>query len=177
MSDIQNNIEGAKDKAVSSVEGASAKVQDTISKAKEALPDITPTPPGMKTQSSVNDLKARLEWGEPALTILDVRERGAFNEGHIMGAMSMPMDEVVERAKTSLRPARDIYVYGDSDTETSRAASELRAAGFESVAELKGGFPAWKAIAGPTEGSAESQNPPGAPGYNPVSATKSQVQK
>lgn len=177
MSDIQNNIEGAKDKVTNSVEGAIDKVSESVSKVKQAIPDITPTPPEMKTQSSVNDLKSRLEWGEPALTILDVRDRGAFNDGHIMGAMPMPMDELVDRAKASLQPARDIYVYGDSDTETSSAASELRSAGFHSVAELKGGLPAWKAIGGPTEGASESQNPPGAAGYNPVSATKNQLQK
>ncbi|MEB3337284.1 MAG: rhodanese-like domain-containing protein [Leptolyngbyaceae bacterium] len=144
-------------------------IQDSITSAKEALPDITPTPPGMKAQSSVHDLKARLEWGEPGLTIIDVRDRSVYNQGHIMGAMPMPVDELVDRVKSALPLTRDIYIYGEADEETAEAAQKLRKAGFQSVAELRGGLPAWKAIAGPTEGSVEAVTPPGPEGYNLVS--------
>jgi rhodanese-related sulfurtransferase len=142
--------------------------QDMIQDAKNALPDITPTPPGLKAESAPKDLKARLEWGEPALTILDVRDRESFNKGHIMGAMAMPIDSLVDRAQSSLEKQRDIYVYGNSDSETSQAAGQLRQAGFRNVAELKGGLEGWKAIAGPTEGTEEIVNP-GPDAYNVVS--------
>ena len=149
--------------------------QDSILEAKDKLPNITPTPPGLKAQASVNDLKSRVEWGEPAFTILDVRDREAFNDGHIMGAMSMPMDQLVERVRSSLEPNRDIYVYGASDSDTATAASQLRDAGFRCIAELKGGFPAWKAIGGPTEGISESRTPTGADDYNVASRLKEQA--
>lgn len=133
-----------------------SKIEDTILNAKDKLPDITPTPPSQETpQSSAQALKQRLEWGEPAFTILDIRERTAFNQSHIMGAMPMPMEELVERAKSSLEPKREIYVYGEGDEQTAQAASQLRQAGFNSISELKGGLAAWKAIGGPTEGSSE----------------------
>jgi rhodanese-related sulfurtransferase len=143
-------------------------VDDLIQDAKEALPNVTPTPPGLKAQSSVHDLKSRLEWGEPALTILDVRARESFNELHIMGAMSMPLDEMVERATSSIDQERDIYVYGSSQEETAQAAARLREFGFKNVAELKGGLEAWKAIDGFCEGSADTGEP-GADAYNVVS--------
>jgi hypothetical protein len=38
-----------------------ANLQDVIKNAKEALPNITPTPPGLKAESAAYDLKARLE--------------------------------------------------------------------------------------------------------------------
>lgn len=130
---------------------------------------IAPQPP-IKPASDVNELKARLEWGEPAFTILDIRDRMTYNDSHIMGAMPMAMDELVERAKSSLAPSRDIYVYGETDEETAQAAAQLRAAGFEHVSELRGGLPAWKAIAGPTEGIVDSQEAPvGSQAYNVVS--------
>lgn len=147
-------------------------IQDTIKDAKEALPNVTPTPPGLKQQSSVHDLKSRLEWGEPAFTILDVRDRNAYNDGHIMGSMAMPVDVLVDRAEKSIPLTRDIYVYGDSDEDSAQAANLLRQAGFYNVAELKGGLPAWKAIGGPTEGVSESKTPPGPNDYNVVSAVK-----
>ena len=67
-------------------------LQDTIVEVKEALPNLTPTPPSLKAESSAYDLKSRLEWGGPALTIVDIRDRETFNEGHITGAVPMPMD-------------------------------------------------------------------------------------
>lgn len=162
-------MDNMQDKARNAAENTSNKVANAIDNAKQAMPDVTPNPPGFKSQSSVHDLKSRLEWGEPALTILDVRDREAFNQGHITGAMSMPMDQLVDRANSSLERTRDIYVYGDTDDQSAQAASSLRGAGFQCVAELKGGLPAWKAAAGPTDGIAESQNPPGPEGYNVVS--------
>ncbi len=113
---------------------------------------IMSPPPPVKAQSDVHLVKSRLEWGEPAFTILDVRNCQSFNEGHIMGAMSMPLAEVVERAAESLDRRRDIYIYGANDTQTAQAAQALRKAEFGNTSELKGGLGAWKAIGGPTEG-------------------------
>lgn len=146
----------------------SSEVEKQILNAKENLPEVTPTPPDFKNQSTAHDLKSRLEWGEPGLTILDVNDRETFNDGHIMGAVAMPMDEVVDRAKGSLENNRDIYVYGASDEETSTAASHLRQAGFNRVAELRGGLAGWKALGGPTEGRKEALTPPTAGDYNVV---------
>ncbi len=144
-------------------------IDEKISEIKDKLPDITPPAPPFKTHASVHDLKGRLDWGEPGLTILDVRDRENFNKSHITGAMPMPLDEdLVDRAKSSLEYNRDLYVYGDNDEQTVSAANELRQAGFQKVAEVKGGIPAWKAIQGPIDGSVE-HIPPGPDAYNVVS--------
>ncbi|MBD1823782.1 rhodanese-like domain-containing protein [Cyanobacteria bacterium FACHB-DQ100] len=154
-----------------------SKVEDAIEKAKEMLPNITPTPPGLKAQSSVHDLKSRLEWGEPGLTILDVRPRDVYNQGHIMGAMEFPIDKLVDLAKNNFESNRDIYVYGASDQETAEAANLLRQAGFNSVSELKGGLDAWKAVAGSTEGVDESLADPGKNAYNVVDNVKNHFER
>lgn len=151
-------------------------IQDSIIDAKETLPDITPTPPGLKAKSSAHNLKSRLEWGEPALTILDIRDREAFNNGHIVGSMPMPMDVLVKRASDTIDKIRDIYVYGESDEQTAQAAQLLREAGFRNVAELSGGLDAWKAIGGPTDGAIESLNPTGSEQYNVVSQVSHHLQ-
>lgn len=133
-----------------------ADAEKTILNAKDKLPNVTPTPPSQQQpQSSAQALKQRLEWGEPAFTILDVRDRNAFNASRLMGAMTMPLEDLAERATGSLDSRREIYVYGDSDDQTAQAANQLRAAGFESISELRGGLDAWKAIGGPTEGNGE----------------------
>lgn len=144
-----------------------SEVEKAILNAKDKLPNVTPTPPSQQTpQSSAQALKQRLEWGEVAFTILDVRERNTFNQSHILGAMAMEMEEVVERAKSSLEPEREIYVYGETDEQTTEVAAKLREAGFKSISELRGGLAGWKAIGGPTEGTAELGYDDSAAEYN-----------
>ncbi len=127
-------------------------------------------------KSDAHTLKSRLEWGEPAFTILDVRDRPTYNDGHIMGAVSMSMDGLGDTAAESLAKTRDIYVYGTSDDDTTQAAQALRSKGFENVSELKGGLAAWKAIGGPTEGIVESRTPVGKDDLNVVDRMKDQAE-
>lgn len=112
---------------------------------------IIPTPPPLRAQSLVYDLKTRLDWGDPALTIIDVRDRSEFNFSHILGAIPMPLNELVDRARCSLEITRDIYIYGETDEETAEAAAKLRGAGYLYVSELRGGVAAWKAVGYPIE--------------------------
>ncbi|MGB3613635.1 MAG: rhodanese-like domain-containing protein [Elainellaceae cyanobacterium] len=114
------------------------------------------TPPDIQPKVRVYDLKSRLDWGEPALTILDARDRQQFNQEHIMGAISMPADELKGQAKAALEMTRDIYIYGETDDETTIAAGLLREAGYSRVAELRGGLAAWKAVGYPSESVAPS---------------------
>ncbi|GAB4243144.1 MAG: rhodanese-like domain-containing protein [Elainellaceae cyanobacterium] len=110
-----------------------------------------PKSPLLTTRSRVYELKARLDWGEPALTIVDVRSRAEFAQSRISGAINLPPDQLVHQALRSLEPIRDIYVYGDTDEEGALAATKLREAGYQNVSEIQGGLPAWKAYGYPIE--------------------------
>lgn len=105
----------------------------------------------LQAQSRVYDLKARLDWGEPALTILDVRDRKEFNTSHITGAVPLPLNEPADRVLGKLELARDIYVYGETDEESAAGAARLREAGYQNVSEIRGGLAAWKAVGYPVE--------------------------
>ncbi|QYO62525.1 rhodanese-like domain-containing protein [Leptolyngbya sp. 7M] len=140
-------------------------VQDAIVNAKDKLPNVTPTPPGFHPEASVHELKSRLLWGEPGLSIIDVRDHDVYNQCRIRGAMNMPMDRLPGGAEFSLQKDRDIYVYGASAEDTSQAVRMLREAGFRRVAELKGGLDAWREIDGPLEG-VDSMDDPGPDAYN-----------
>lgn len=151
-------------------------IQDLIVKGKDNLPDVTPTPPGFHSQATPYELKSRLEWGEPGLTIIDVRDHDQFNQCRIMGAITMPMDKVPQLAESTIRKERDLYVYGSDDEQTAQAAQMLRQAGFQKVAELKGGLKAWREIEGWIEGIASNESPgPGA--YNIVERLKDFAQE
>lgn len=109
-------------------------------------------PEPIQNQSSVGNLKKRLDWGEPALTIIDVRTRDAFNTCRIQGSIPMPMDEPAALTLASLELSRDIYIYAETDEQTAVAANQLRQAGYQNVAELIGGLTAWKQAKYPVEG-------------------------
>jgi rhodanese-related sulfurtransferase len=143
-------------------------VENTVQQAKDAVPPVTPTPPEFDQQVSAFNLKSRLQWGEPGLTVIDVRDRESFNNHRIMGAIAMPMDTITERAQ-SLEANRDIYVYGSTDEETAQAANTLREAGYQKVAEIQGGMQAWEEIDGPTEGRDSINDSPDESEYNVVS--------
>ncbi|MDZ8052156.1 MAG: rhodanese-like domain-containing protein [Aulosira sp. ZfuVER01] len=102
--------------------------------------------------TDAHDLKLRLEWGHPAFTIIDVRDRHTYNQGHISGAIPIPLDELTKRAKSSLHAERHIYVYGTNDEQSTNAAQTLKAAGFAEVSSIQGGLAGWKAAGGATEG-------------------------
>lgn len=112
---------------------------------------IFPKPAPIRPESRVYDLKERLDWGEPALTIIDVRPRHIFNESRVTGAISMPVDCLVERATLALEYDRDVYVYADRDEEAAIAAQALKEAGFKHISVLRGGVAAWKAAGFPIE--------------------------
>ncbi|MDJ0703361.1 MAG: rhodanese-like domain-containing protein [Leptolyngbyaceae cyanobacterium MO_188.B28] len=115
---------------------------------------LIPIPAALQAKSSVYDLKERLDWGEPALTIIDVRSKEAFNACHITGAVSWPLSQMNDQAALNLNLVRDIYVYGASDQESAAAIASLNRAGYRNVAEIKGGLTAWKVAGFPTEGAA-----------------------
>lgn len=110
-----------------------------------------PKPSPLRPESRVYDLKERLDWGEPALSIVDIRNRVDFSASHITGAISIPAHQLLETAHRCFEIDRDLYIYGITDEEASVAAEQLRTAGYTSVSVLRGGVSAWKAAGFPVE--------------------------
>ena len=98
----------------------------------ERLPHIT-----------VQDLD-RLQRDEEALQIADVRRSAEWEEGHIEGALLLPLNQIAA-AMNQLDPARPIAVHCKGGYRSAIAASLLRRAGFRQVVNVTGGFDAWKA--------------------------------
>ena len=122
---------------------------DAVDAVQEVAAEVSTAPATFDSVSSAVDLKARLDWGEPALTIVDIRDRESFNNERIMGAISIPIEELITRIGQTLEINRDIYVYGDTDKATIGAAIQLHEAGFERISAIEGGLSAWKYANGP----------------------------
>ena len=113
---------------------------------------LIPIPKPIKDKSQAGTLKKRLDWGKPALTIIDARPRELFNFTRIVGSISMPMNEPANLTLASLELDRDIYIYAETNEQTAAAANMLRQAGYKNVSELIGGLTAWKKAKYPIEG-------------------------
>jgi rhodanese-related sulfurtransferase len=105
----------------------------------------------LRPVSRVYDLKQRLDWGEPALTIIDIRDRQDFQETHISGSLSIPYPDLLATVARCFEWNRDLYIYGNTDGEAEMAADQLRQAGYSRVSVLRGGVAAWKAASFPVE--------------------------
>jgi glyoxylase-like metal-dependent hydrolase (beta-lactamase superfamily II)/rhodanese-related sulfurtransferase len=95
---------------------------------------------------SLVELKSCLEFRKDELLVLDVRERDAFEEGHIAGARLLPRGQLELRVNDELTdPTRRILVYCEFGRVSTLATATLRQMGFQGAVALDGGMRAWRA--------------------------------
>ncbi|MDO4850914.1 MAG: rhodanese-like domain-containing protein [Actinomycetota bacterium] len=70
--------------------------------------------------------------------IVDVRSAQDFAQGHVEGAVSVPLDELTRIAEHAPTTDIPLYVYCLSGMRSARACSQLRAAGYERVMDMGG---------------------------------------
>ena len=99
---------------------------------------------------NVSPKQAFEEMNTGKAVLLDVREPVEW-ESHIDGAVQVPRgllefaaDPTSPRHKAELDPASRVIVFCRSGARSSLAAYTLKIMGFEKVANLDGGFNAWK---------------------------------
>ena len=77
-------------------------------------------------------------------TVVDLRSSEAFGRGHIVNARNVPMDELEARMeKLGRLKGKPVVTVCDAGITSGRALATLKAAGFDSVYNLKGGMNAW----------------------------------
>jgi adenylyltransferase/sulfurtransferase len=106
--------------------------------SEEALPEPAPLP-----QASPEEVDAALKGASPPF-LLDVREPHEWEIGNLgsRGAVLIPYAEVRGRAEELPRD-RPIVVYCHVGVRSAVVAQTLRAMGFRTVSNLKGGYRAW----------------------------------
>lgn len=80
--------------------------------------------------------------------ILDVREPDEFAEGHIEGAVNIPLGKLIRDLNQGIIPKdKHIVVHCRSGGRGAIALETLKKKGFKNVQNLEGGFMAWSACA------------------------------
>jgi glyoxylase-like metal-dependent hydrolase (beta-lactamase superfamily II)/rhodanese-related sulfurtransferase len=94
---------------------------------------------------SLAELRAYVESRKEDLILLDVRERDAFEAGHIPGARLLPRGQLELRVNDELTdPTRRILVYCEFGRVSTLATATLRQMGFLGAVALDGGMKAWR---------------------------------
>ena len=94
---------------------------------------------------SLVELHARLDGGSSDLLILDVRERDAYEEGHISGARLLPRGQLELRVNQDLTdPTQRIVACCEFGRVSTLATATLRQMGFQGAVALDGGMKAWR---------------------------------
>jgi rhodanese-related sulfurtransferase len=84
------------------------------------------------------------------LQLVDVRGPGELAAGKIAGALEVPLPRILDQL-AELDPAAPTVVYCAGGYRSMIAASVMRAAGFDDVSDVVGGFAAWEQAGLPVE--------------------------
>jgi glyoxylase-like metal-dependent hydrolase (beta-lactamase superfamily II)/rhodanese-related sulfurtransferase len=92
----------------------------------------------------MEEVRARLERGNRDLVLLDVRERDAFDAGHLPGARHIPRGQLELRVDQALPdPTVRVLTYCQYGKISTLAAATLRNMGYARAVALDGGMEAW----------------------------------
>lgn len=94
---------------------------------------------------SLEELQANLTSRRGNLLVLDVRERDAYEEGHIPGALHLPRGQLELRVNDELKdPTQRILLCCELGRISTLATATLRSMGYQGAVALDGGVKAWR---------------------------------
>ena len=94
-------------------------------------------------QITQKEAKERMD--EDGVVILDVREQGEYDAGHIKGAVLLPVGTINETTAAAVIPSKDstVLVYCRSGNRSRTASAALAKLGYTNIYEM-GGINSWK---------------------------------
>jgi rhodanese-related sulfurtransferase len=79
------------------------------------------------------------------IMLLDVRINKEYAQGHIPGAVHVPLSEIGDKIK-KLKKDKEVVVYCQNGSRSVWAIKRLMGMGFKNLWNLKGGYNAWKRL-------------------------------
>lgn len=85
------------------------------------------------------------EKNEGEITLIDVREPEEYKEGHLPGALLMPLSDLLDRMK-ELDIVKPVITYCRMGNRSKSAAALMKGQGFNRTYSIEGGITAWKGL-------------------------------
>lgn len=96
---------------------------------------------GLKNLTA-EQLKGKLQQSPKERMLIDVREPGEFQSGHIPGAVNIPLSRLKEQLH-QIPKDTEVLLYCRSGMRSKQAAKILAKAGYRNLFHLAGGIAAW----------------------------------
>lgn len=107
--------------------------QELMAEARDSVPEVT-----------IDEVQAQMENGARP-TLLDVREREEYREGHLEGSVPLPRGFLEMRIEEAVPDkSTPIVAYCAGGVRSLIAARTLKEMGYENVTSMSGGYTAWK---------------------------------
>jgi rhodanese-related sulfurtransferase len=104
-------------------------------------------------QVSPEELKKLIESKDPTLVVVDVQPKGAYDLGHVKGAINFPWAPDI-KSPGSLPKDKTLILYcdcGDEEDSTDTAQQLMSKFGYTKLKLLKGGWGKWQQLGYPIE--------------------------
>lgn len=105
--------------------------------------------PELDPEIDVASLRTLLDGPEPP-PLVDVREEYEFAQGHVPGAVNLPLTQFVDRVAEVTSLPGDVYLICATGARSGQATDWLRHQGY-AVANVVGGTVAWRASGFPLD--------------------------
>ena len=114
--------------------------RDVMAEARQAIPEWSP-----------DEVRQRMSNGG-GYTLIDVREKEEYREGHLAGALSVPRGFLDMRIEEAV-PDKDakIILYCAGGTRSLLAGRTMHELGYRNVVSMSGGYSGWKNAGHPWE--------------------------
>ncbi len=107
--------------------------QELMTEARDSVPEVT-----------IDEVQAQMENGARP-TLLDVREREEYRDGHLEGSVPLPRGFLEMRIEEAVPDkSAPIVAYCAGGVRSLIAARTLKEMGYENVTSMSGGYTAWK---------------------------------
>jgi rhodanese-related sulfurtransferase len=103
-------------------------------------------------ETTVDEVKRRLDGGDKGFVLVDVREESEWNAGHIPGAIHLGKG-VIERDIEQKVPdtKQELVLYCGGGFRSALAAESLQKMGYTNVISMDGGWRGWREAGLPVE--------------------------
>jgi rhodanese-related sulfurtransferase len=98
---------------------------------------------GYLSRMGIKQISPRDLDGKKGAVLLDVRTNKEYTQGHIPGAVHIPLTEIGEKVR-KLKKDKDIVVFCQNGNRSIWAIKRLMSMGYKNLYNLKGGYRAWK---------------------------------
>jgi len=98
-----------------------------------------------RDKSLLTPLEATLRINREDAVIVDVRDIGEFEKGHLPNARNLPLGDLDRRsAELDKYRTRPLLIYCADGSRTAKAIAALKKAGFDKLFSLRGGLYEWE---------------------------------